>query len=296
MLAGLIFFVHDDSKLTGYGISTVIAISAEGEEFREGFGEAGALQATIKALTLYSAKLDIASYGALACRSLCINAKNRQRFGDLDGMPALVSTLQSIIKREREIGTEAHKDGIAHCILAITVCIGHRVSKSMVLDRLDVLASAVGLYRKDPRLADYVSKLLSVLFDEGYDGRSLRRKIVAEGGTSPKASSPAIKSSDGGLRVLFSGFTGRQNAFLALIDTSMELFLRFRTRASIVWNLCLFFRRCLNLGFEKDFLNHKKCNELESELRHIVEIHSENEKVVSEAINTYTLFREKVKS
>lgn len=299
MRTGLIFF-GEDSKLVAYGISTVIAISADSEEFREGFGAAGAVQATINALNLYSSKLDIASYAALACRSLCLSANNRERLNEVAGMSALLNTLQAIAKREREKGSESHKDGIAHCILAITVCIDHRLSKCVVLDRLDILAMAAGLYKRDSRLADYVSKLLSDLFLEGYDGGVLRRKIVAEG-DSPKAGSSnqmaeSPSSGVGGLGMLFSGFNGGRNSLLTLIDVSIDLFLQFRTRASIVLNLCLFFRRCLNMGFEKDFLKHQKCQDLESELRKVVEIHAENDDVVREAITTYTLFREKVRS
>lgn len=269
-----LFYYADDSKIQSHAIYAIIAISQADATAREEFGAAGALQAVSAAINTFGTQhLGIASHSALAVRNLCLHACNRERFSE--HMPSLLFALRSISRRERELHTIAHRDGIANCYSALITCLtGHERNRQTVTDGLDDLTRVAQFYSDDSRIVGLASYLFKCIFRNGQAIHLYRQRKAA-----------GIK------RLLTSVSLSRDPSILSLIDVSIGFLLRHKTHASIVQDCCVLYNSFIQAGYSKALVGHARFHSLLEELRRTVEIHSNNEGVVKESLTTYALLR-----
>lgn len=269
-----LFYYADDSKLQSHALKTIVAISQASATAREEFGAAGAFQAVSTAINTFGTQhLFIASHSAVVVRNLCLSACNRKRFSE--HMPSLLLALRSISRRERELHTILHRDGIANCYSALTACLtDNERNRVGVTDGLDDLTHIAQIYIDDSRIVGLASHLFTRLFRNGQDILMYRQRRAA-----------GIK------RFLTSMSIGVDSSVLSLIDVSIGFLLRHKTHASIVQNCCILYNSFLQGGFSKAVVGHARFQGLLEELRRTVEIHSNDESVVKGSLATYALLR-----
>lgn len=273
-LTACLVFYADDSKIQSSVIRTVIAISQGSADAREEFGAAGALQAVSAAINTFGTQhLDIASYSALAVKNLCLSVRNRERFTEY--VPSILIALKSVSRRERELHTTAHRDGIANCYSAMITCVTENErNREAVTDGLEDLTRAANFYSGDSQIVGLASHLFKSLFANGQAIINSRQRKAA-----------------GMNRLLACMSLGGDPYIDSLVDVSIGFLLRHKTHASVVQNCCILYNSFLQAGYSKALVGHLRFQDLLEELRRTVEIHSNNESVVKTSLTTYALLR-----
>lgn len=276
VISTMMYFA-EDSRIQAYAISTIIALCSSNSEIQDELGGSGAVSAVTAAINQFSSRLDITSYGALALGYLCSHGPNRDRLSDSRSIDAILAALDQISRKEQSISTEAHKDGVAHCLLSLIACVkGHDENKRAASSHkhLHIIVRGARQYLSDARVADRASRLLCILLPLVLESN---RRGRTKNGSNPMLFLPLGNREPPGEE--------------AAISLCIDLTICHVARASLFTSSAEAVGIAIRASKGRSVVSNPSFRELQEAVQRAVEIHTSNGDVVAQAIELYDSLR-----